>query len=71
MQLITGLIVLIVLSAAGTAVALVATSTLLLVYEEKEASGLFACQYFTGTGVELKHSKTGCERFALVNKRDG
>lgn len=68
MQLITGLIVLIVLSAAGTAIALKATSTQLLIHEEKEASGFFACQYFTGTAVELNHSKTRCERFAVVAK---
>ena len=68
MQLITGLIALIVLSAAGTAIALKATSTQLLIHEEKEASGLFACQYFTGTGVEINHSKARCERFAVVAK---
>lgn len=46
--------------------AMFATSTAVLYHGQKVPSGLYECLYFTGTGMDLIYSKTGCERLITV-----
>lgn len=52
-----------------TCVALVATSSAILLYQEKVADG-YACHYFTGTGTFTtpSYAASGCQRFFVVQR---
>ncbi|BCG94633.1 hypothetical protein MesoLj131a_34970 [Mesorhizobium sp. 131-2-1] len=62
---LAGLCLLALLSIA----ALLATSSGVLLYQEKVADG-YACRYFTGTGTFTtpSYAVTGCPRFIIVNR---
>ena len=67
-KILVALVVLIVLGPAVAVSWLHFTSTAVLYHEQKEPSGLFECHYFTGTGMDLSYSKTGCKRFVPLVK---